>query len=300
MLERLEIESFLVLAKELHFGRTAEHLRVSRARVSQTIQRLERRVGAPLFDRTSRRVALTPLGRRLYEDVAAGSRRIEEGLARAQDEARGVEGVLPVGYLGSAAGEFVMDVTEVLTRRYPGMEVRIHETQIKDMFGPLRGGHVDVLVTQFPVAEPDLVRGPVVVRVPRMLAVSARHPLARQDSVSLDDLARDHVFACLGDVPSYWQEHLAPVRTPAGHEVRRGRGAATLQETLAMVGAGQGISPVGADVARSFTPRGVVYRPFRDAEPLEYGLVWRASGLTARAGTFTTAAAELATVGTDR
>ncbi|MFI9046131.1 LysR family transcriptional regulator [Streptomyces sp. NPDC053427] len=300
MLERLEIESFLVLAKELHFGRTAERVGVSRARVSQTILRLERRVGAPLFDRTSRRVRLTPLGRRLYEDVAAGHQRIQQGLARAQAEAKGVEGVLPVGYLGSAAGEFVMDVTAVLTRRHPGTDVQIHETQIKDMFGPLRGGQVDVLVTQFPVAEPDLVRGPVVLRVPRMLAVPARHPLARQDSVSLDDLARDHVFACLGDVPDYWQEHLAPTRTPAGHPVRRGRGAATLQETLAMVGAGQGISPVGADVARTFTPRGVVYRPFRDAEPLEYGLVWRMSGATARVRAFTAAATELAPTPSDR
>nr|WP_324605600.1 LysR family transcriptional regulator [Streptomyces niger] len=44
----------MILVEELHFGRTAKRLRVSRARVSQTIQRLERRVGAPLFERTSR------------------------------------------------------------------------------------------------------------------------------------------------------------------------------------------------------------------------------------------------------
>lgn len=294
MLERLEMESFLVLAEELHFGRTAERLRVSRARVSQTIQRLERRVGAPLFERTSRRVRLTPLGRRLYEDLEPGHRRIVQGIARAQAEARGMEGELPVGYLGSAAGELVMDVIQAFTRRYPGVDVQIHETQIKDLFGPLRTGQVDVLVTQFPVAEPDLVRGPVVLRVPRMLAVPANHSLAKQDTVSLEDLARDRVFACSGDVPEYWQEHLAPSHTPSGQPVRRGRLAATLPETLAMVGAGQGISPVGADVARYFTPRGVVYLPFRDADPLEYGLVWRRSGATARGRAFVAVAEEVA------
>ncbi|MFE6779774.1 LysR family transcriptional regulator [Streptomyces sp. NPDC057702] len=299
MLERLEIESFVILAEELHFGRTAERLHVSRARVSQTIRGLERRIGAPLFERTSRSVRLTPLGRRLHAEVEPGYRRIEDALERARAEARGVDGDLPVGYLGTAAGEFVMDVVRALAGRHPGTEVRIHETQIKDMFGPLRTGEVDVLVTQLPVVEPDLVCGPVVLRVPRMLAVAANHPLAGRATVRVEDLARDRVFACGGTVPEYWQEHLAPSLTPGGQPVRRGRSAATLQETLAMVGAGQGISPVGADVARAYTPRGVLYVPFSDAEPLEYALVWRAAGDSARVRAFVEVAERVARTATE-
>ncbi|QKW48319.1 LysR family transcriptional regulator [Streptomyces buecherae] len=128
MPERLEIESLVVLAGELHFGRTAERLHVARARVSQTIQGLERRVGAPLFERTSRSVRLTPLGRRLHAEVEPGHRRVRAALERARAEARGVEGDLAVGYLGTAAGEFVMDVVRALAGRHSGIEVRIHET----------------------------------------------------------------------------------------------------------------------------------------------------------------------------
>nr|WP_223245238.1 LysR family transcriptional regulator [Streptomyces sp. CBMA156] len=290
----MEIEGFVVLAEELHFGRTAERLGVSRARVSQTVQRLERRVGAPLFERTSRRVRLTEPGRRLLEDVGPAYRRIEEGLAKARAAARGVEGELTVGYLGGAAGEFVMAVIGVFGRRYPGIEVRIRETQVASMFDALRGGEAQVLVTQFPVEEPDLVRGPVLLRVPRMLAVPANHVLAGRESVGAEDLARDRVFACAGHVPGYWQEHLAPSRTPAGAQVVRGRSAATLAETLAMVGAGQGISPVGADVAAHSAPPGVVFVPFVDAGPLEYGLVWRADGHSARVEAFAAVAQERA------
>ncbi|MER0241669.1 LysR substrate-binding domain-containing protein [Streptomyces sp. HSW2009] len=286
MLERLEIEALIVLAEELHFGRTAERLHVSRARISQTITGLERRIGAPLFERTSRSVRLTPLGQRLHAEVAPGYRRITAAVEQARAAARGVDGVLAVGYLGTAAGEFVMDVVRALAGRHPGTEVHIHETQIKDMFGPLRSGRVELLVTQLPVLEPDLECGPVVLRLPRMLAVATNHPLARRATVSVEDLARDRVFACLGDVPGYWQEHLAPALTPTGQPVRRGRSAATLQETLAMVGAGQGITPVAADVARTYAPRGVAYVPFDDAEPFEYGLVWRAGGDTARVRAF--------------
>ncbi|WP_345945049.1 LysR family transcriptional regulator [Streptomyces albus subsp. chlorinus] len=294
MLERLEIESFVILAEELHFGRTAERLRVTRARVSQTIQHLERRVGAPLFERTSRRVRLTPLGRRLLDDIEPGYRAITRGLATAQAAAKGIEGSLTVGYLGHAAGEFVMEAIDAFARRYPAVAVRIHETQVKCMFDPLREGEAELLVTQFPVDEPDLVRGPVVLRVPRMLAVPANHVLAKQDTVSVEDLARDRVFACTGHVPGYWQEHLAPSRTPEGRPVPRGRSASTQQETLAMVGAGHGISPVGADVAAYFAPRGVTYVPFRDAEPFEYGLVWRTTGETARVRAFAEVAVERA------
>lgn len=51
---------FLTLAEELHFGRTGERLGISQGRVSQTMQRLERRFCLLLFQRTSRPVALTP------------------------------------------------------------------------------------------------------------------------------------------------------------------------------------------------------------------------------------------------
>ena len=57
-----EIECFLVLAEELHFGRTGERLFISQSRVSQLISALERRIGTSLVARTSRRVHLTEFG----------------------------------------------------------------------------------------------------------------------------------------------------------------------------------------------------------------------------------------------
>ena len=56
---------FLTLAEELHFGRTAERLRMPQPRVSRLIASMERRAGGALFERTSRRVRLTPLGAQL-------------------------------------------------------------------------------------------------------------------------------------------------------------------------------------------------------------------------------------------
>ena len=55
-MDTAEIEVFLVLAEELHFGRTAERLRLPQPRVSRLVAALERRAGGALFERTSRRV----------------------------------------------------------------------------------------------------------------------------------------------------------------------------------------------------------------------------------------------------
>lgn len=101
-MERVELECFLILAAELHFGRTADRMRLSRARVSQLVQRLERRIGAPLFVRTSRRVALTALGKQLRDDLEPHHRAVEAAVARATAAARGIKrgikGVLHVGF----------------------------------------------------------------------------------------------------------------------------------------------------------------------------------------------------------
>jgi hypothetical protein len=77
-----ELRTFLTLADELHFARAAERLRLTPSRASQLIRKLESRIGAPLFDRTSRRVQLTPLGHELrgqlqsgYEQLAAAETR---------------------------------------------------------------------------------------------------------------------------------------------------------------------------------------------------------------------------------
>src|SRR5918998_4709727 len=105
MLERHELEAFLTLADELHFGRTAERLRVSTARISQTIRKLERRVGVPLFHRTSRRVGLTAAGRDLYNDVQPAWAQIAAGFRHAVEAGRGITGVLRVGFVGAAGGQ---------------------------------------------------------------------------------------------------------------------------------------------------------------------------------------------------
>lgn len=82
--ELRDIEIFLVLAEELHFGRTAQRLHISQARVSQAIKKQERRIGAELFARTSRTVRLTEVGRQFRDDLQPVYAGLHESLERAR------------------------------------------------------------------------------------------------------------------------------------------------------------------------------------------------------------------------
>lgn len=285
-MERQELETFLALAEELHFGRTAERLVLSQARVSQTLKKLERRIGAPLFERTSRVVRISPLGRRLYEDLAPLHAGMEAALARARDAARGVEGELNVGFLGAGAGTLTGPILAAYQERCPGVEVRMREVQFSDPLGALREGEVDVLFTCLPVQEPDLTVGPVVINEPRLLAMPDRHPLAGRTSVSLEELAGETFFGVVNGAPAYWWDFHVPPRTPSGREIRRGRAVATFQELITLVGAGQGISPVVASVEKYYARPGVTFVPLRDVPSADVALVHRTGALTARAEEF--------------
>ncbi|MFF8643617.1 LysR family transcriptional regulator [Streptomyces sp. NPDC015345] len=285
-MERQELETFLTLAEELHFGRTAERLLLSQARVSQTVKKLERKIGAPLFERTSRVVRMSPLGRQLYEEVAPLHARLEAAVARAKDTARGVAGELSVGFLGSGAGSLTAPILATFRERCPGCEVAMRETQYQDPLGALRGGEIDVLFTCLPVAEPDLTVGPVVINEPRVLAVPLGHPLATRASVSLEELAGETFFGVVNGAPAYWWDFHVPRRTPSGREIRRGRAVAGFQELMTLVATGQGISPMAASVERYYSRPDVIFVPLRDVPCAEVALVWRTGATEARSEAF--------------
>lgn len=295
-MERDELECFLLLAEELHFGRTADRMRLSRARVSQLVQRLERRVGAPLFIRTSRRVALTSLGRQLRADLEPHHLAIEAALARAVTTAHGIDTVLYVGFSNPLTGEIVMKATEALRVSHPTLAVEFCEVPLADPYGQLRRGEYDIQLTELPLNERDLHGGVALMRERRVLAIGSAHPLAARDSVSLEDLADVPLLTIDGKVPDYWLEHHVPAHTPSGRPIARGPGMTNMQEALMLVTSGKGALIAPAHTATYHARPGVAYVGFADARPTGYGLVWRAGNLSGAAEAFAGTAREVARV----
>ncbi|MCT9093544.1 LysR family transcriptional regulator [Streptomyces sp. ASQP_92] len=294
MLERLELEAFLTLAEELHFGRTAERLHLTTGRISQSIKKLERHIGTPLFERTSRYVRLTPAGRHLHEDLRPSYEQLRAGLQRAVDAAQGIRGVLRVGFVGAASGQLMVHAAQLYAERHPGYRAQPRELQIADSYPRLRDGDVDLLIVSLPHEEPGTVVGPVLYSEHRMLAVSSQHPLAGRESVSLEDLTKVKLLQAK-TVPSHWRTARTPLRTPSGHPVQTGPEFETFQEALALIGAGQGAFIVGAQVTHYYVRSDVAYIPFDDAPRLEWAPVWLTSRATPHVYDFNRAALDAAT-----
>jgi DNA-binding transcriptional LysR family regulator len=290
--ELRDIEIFLTLAEELHFGRTAQRLHVSQARVSQAIKAQERRIGAALFDRTSRVVTLTPIGKQLRDDLQTGYDAIRMGVTRATESARGVSGTVRLGVMG-AVGHEVRDVVDVFRTRYPECDVVLREVHFSDPFGALRGGDLDLALLWRPVREPDLVEGPVLLTEGRVLAVWTEHELAARASVSMEDFG-DQVFFDPGpDLPGHWIEAMLPTQTPSGRPIRRGPAVTTFHEVLTMVAAGRCLAPLNEHVLRYYSHPGVVFLPVHDAPTTEWALVWREGGAHPRVSGLIDTATEL-------
>ncbi|WP_255622275.1 LysR family transcriptional regulator [Pseudonocardia sp. DSM 110487] len=290
--ERRDLEIFLTLAEELHFGRTAERLHVSTARVSQTIRKLERRIGAALFERTSRRVALTPIGGRLESDLRPAHQQILEGIDRAIAAGRGIDGELRVGFIGTAVGQFLHRVATTFHDLHAACHVQVMEARYNDFLDLLRADEADLVLVPVRVAEPDMAVSPVLFDEPTMLAVSSRHPFARRESVSMEDLARDKVLRPRS-FPDYMEESLVPRRTPGGRPIERGQEFSTIQEMLSLVGAGQGMFPVPAHAARFDARPDIVYVPIRDGLRRERRFVWRTTAENHRIRAFTRVARDV-------
>ncbi|MER6159631.1 LysR family transcriptional regulator [Streptomyces sp. NPDC001868] len=292
MLERAEIETFLTLAEELHFGRTAERLRVTTGRVSQVIRKLERRIGGMLFERTSRSVRITAIGRQLADDLVPLVAGMEEALRRATDAGRGVTGELRVAFLGESTAPALLKAVRLFGDRHSDCRVDVREVQLSNSRASLLDGSVDVLIASYPFD--GMACGPVLLTEKRVLAVAAGHPLAEAESVSLEVLAEHPVVQYPEVTSAEFKRDRTPDRTPLGRPVPKGPVGESFSEMLTLVAMGRGVLPVGEHSRRYYPRPDVAYVPLRDAQPIERGPVWLEGNTTERVREFVRATADVA------
>jgi DNA-binding transcriptional LysR family regulator len=237
--ELRELRIFLVLAEELHFGRTAERLGISQPGVSEAVRILESRLGVKVFDRTSRRVRLTPAGDELNRSLSPALTSLDQALAQTSELSRAVRGLLHVGFVLTTEGPALSRLTAAFQARYPACEVRLQEVETFDAYRQLRRGDIDVLCNWLAVDEPGLTAGTAFAYYPRALAVAATHRLAGQHTVSIEDVADEEVALLPPTIPPAVYDLIVPPRTPSGRPIRRTQPVQTINEILSLVARGR-------------------------------------------------------------
>jgi DNA-binding transcriptional LysR family regulator len=280
-IELRELRIFLVLADELHFGRTAARLGISQPGVSEAVRVLESRLGVKVFDRTSRRVRLTPAGEEFRRKLAPALAALEQALAETSDLTGDISGLLRVGFVLTTEGPALSRLIAAFHARYPGCEVQLQEVETFDAYRALRHGDVDVLCNWLAVDEPDLTAGTAFAYYRRALAVAPSHRLAGRATVSVEELAGEEVALFPPTTPSAVYDLLVPPSTPSGRPIRRTQPIRTINEILSFVARGRIVHPTSSAVP-IFGREDVVLVPIDDLPPLPLGLVWSASREDAR------------------
>lgn len=156
-----QLRYFEALAQHGHFGRAAEACAISQPALSVQIRELEETLGAALFERSARQVRLTGFG----EDVAAKVRDILRGTDELADFARlsrdRLTGRLRIGVIPTIAPYLLPTIIGDLTRRYPGLDMRLRETLTPRLIQELAEGRLDTAIVALPVSEPSFTEVPL-------------------------------------------------------------------------------------------------------------------------------------------
>ena len=237
--------SYVVAVADLgHFGRAAEQCHVSQPALSGQIRKLEDHLGVALFERTKRRVSLTPAG----EEVVEKARHVLQLVGQIEDSARSqsdpLSGELRLGLIPTIAPYLTPSLLPALHHHVPKVNLSLREDMTHVLEQALLDGKADAAILATDVSHPrlDQIR---LYNEPFWIALPNKHALTMHDEVELDDLKSEDLLLledghCLRD-------QVLSFCTPG----RKVRGKISTQQTslntiLALVGAEAGVTLVPA------------------------------------------------------
>jgi len=138
-----QLRYFVAVAEELHFGRAALRLHMTQPPLSQAIQALEAQLGATLFERTRRSVALTAAGEALLPEARRLLQQAEALPALARRAAAGESGTLSLAFVSIADYNLLPDALREFSAAYPAVQVSLQEATTDIQLDMLAEGVID-------------------------------------------------------------------------------------------------------------------------------------------------------------
>jgi len=276
MIELRSLRQFVAVAEELHFGRASLRLHMTQPPLTQAIRKLEADLGAQLFERSSRSVALTPAG----EALLPAARRL---LAEAQElgplvqaAAAGQRGRLRLGFVSTVGYGALPRWLRNFREAHPEIELSLREATLDVQLRDFAAAELDAgFIVHAPGVLPAGFEALPVAREPMVLAMSSAAPVAlRKRLAAADWLDLPLVIFPRAIAPSLFDAVLGCYRDH-GATPRIVQEAIQMQTIVNLVSAGIGVAWVPetmTDLQRS----GVVYRRMGSTAPVcETSLIWR-------------------------
>lgn len=283
------LRAFVAVAEDLSFTRAAERLHLTQQALSGQIRQLEARLGAPLFDRTTRRVVLTAAGDALLPQATAALEAMRVGVEAAR-RAGGDGDRLSVALFPLASTELGGRILRRFADEHPATELDVGTLGMTDAVAALRGGRAHVAFVRPPFAS-DGISMVSILSEPRVAALPAGHPLAHTQVVDPAELARE---------PQVWVEGADSVQADfwslaehrGGAPARIGARMTSFDSFFEVVSAGLAVGVCPASAAQALGPvfPGVRFLPLDGVSPCTVAVAWLTAGETAATRAFVQAA----------
>ena len=260
-----KLRYFVAVAEHLHFGRAAEALHIAQPVLSRQIKVLEDDLKALLFVRDKRATELTPAGAQLLAEarpLLANAAALQRRVTRvARGPATFVVGFMP--------GLIVTAPIRALVSRHPELTVEVIRTTWTDQTDVIHDGRADVSFVRLPIDQQGLTIQQLHTEA-RVAALPADHRLAGKGTISIADLADEHLLQDPNAVPE-WRDVATELRTrtrrpaPFFHSV---------EEKLEHVAAGHGVCVLPLSVAMFYSRVDITHVAITDIAPNQICLSW--------------------------
>lgn len=187
-MELRHITSFLVLAEELHFGRSAARLHISQPSLSQQLQQLERRIGVQLVARSSHNVRLTAAGEAFRREARPLLGQLDRAVEAARQASLTASGHVRIGFNFPAGQRILVPTLTLLHEKYPDLRTSLLPRHTCGQLAELRNGRLDIAFVYGAHDEKGMCQRPVLT-LPVVGVCSSDHPLATGEQIRWPELA---------------------------------------------------------------------------------------------------------------
>ncbi len=268
-MELRQLRYFMAVADELHFGRAAQKLHMSQPPLSVQVGRLEREVGISLFDRSTRRVQLTPAGRHLQERARRILDEVDAVRADMRDYVDGLAGPLSVGFVSSANYTVLPDVVRLFRARSAKVALTLIPLTSGEQLERLRDGALDVGIVrdENPAADhaSSIPLTAEVVFEERLVAcLPIGHPLAQRNEVTVEEIVEVPIISYPRLLMPGFVDRVAEALSAAPHAANVVEEVVHQETALGFVAAGVGASILPESV-RQLIPASIAVVPLAGA-----------------------------------
>lgn len=275
-----QMQYFVTLAEELHFGRAAERLGMTQPPLSQQIQALEEHLGVALFIRSKRSVSLSPTAAQWLPEVRRVLAEVDALKPLARRLAAGECGTLSLAFVSTADYNLLPRVLHDYTSRYPEVQVDLREATSDVQIAALMERSIDAGMiipprTELPpcLSYLPLFEEPLVVAVPQQWRASGKIA-PRQQQIDIASLMDEPLICFPQESAPALHEMIRGYFSRQGLTPRQGQQAIQMQTIVSLVSAGMGMALVPASL-RNLQRTGVLYLQLQgDIPTLETGLAW--------------------------